>query len=84
MAQTKPQGTGNLVEFSTCPEVLSVPIVFLSLPDSRKNKKEDANEKRNTWVMCFRICFVCMVVLNLDFGFIEEEVVFGSTEGEMR
>lgn len=81
---TKPQGTGSLPKFSTCPEVLSVPIVLLSLlSESRKNKKGDANEKRNTWVMCFGVCFVYVMVLKLDFGFIEDEMVFGSTEGEV-
>lgn len=46
------------------------PLFLLSLPESEeKNEKGDANEKRNTWVMCFRICFVYMVVLKLEVRF---------------
>ena len=34
--------------------------------------------------MCFRICCVYVVVLKLDLGFREEQMVSGNTEGEMR
>ena len=62
---------------NSCPSVLSVPSVTLFFIWAEKEEKAGQSKKRNTWVRCFRICFVCMIVF-IRFGFYREGAKWGN------